>query len=342
MYFSKSVIAAIMAFTLVQGTSIQPRCDECGGKGKLNSDERTVYVGPPGDAKRVFIFPSHEACTQGKLDKRFHRLVIPEYMLEDRCKPIKEFCRKCPTNEKFQPGGALFGKNPHTMMGEEIVRACGDHCGITYPEDDGNINVEGAKEVAEKTAGENTVEEEPFEQKPAEGKRQLKRKKQAKKRNQMKKRSLLEKKSLLKKRSQLNRILLGKRTRFKRSLFQKPVPEEPVQEEPAQEESALVQEEPVLEQPVQEEPAQEEPATVQEEPAQQEPVENVLKQNHSDADVSEGEQKGACSAEGMFNCISGSSFQQCASGSWSVVQNLAPGTVCTSGQSYGLGMRAAA
>ncbi|APA11763.1 hypothetical protein sscle_08g065330 [Sclerotinia sclerotiorum 1980 UF-70] len=341
MYFSKSVIAAIMAFTLVQGTSIQPRCDECGGKGKLNSDERTVYVGPPGDAKRVFIFPSHEACTQGKLDKRFHRLVIPEYMLEDRCKPIKEFCRKCPTNEKFQPGGALFGKNPHTMMGEEIVRACGDHCGITYPEDDGNINVEGAKEVAEKTAGENTVEEEPFEQKPAEGKLvELIEEKP------VEKEAAEEEEAGEEEESDEEEEFVGEEEPVKEeeSAEQdpKPVPEEPVQEEPAQEESALVQEEPVLEQPVQEEPAQEEPATVQEEPAQQEPVENVLKQNHSDADVSEGEQKGACSAEGMFNCISGSSFQQCASGSWSVVQNLAPGTVCTSGQSYGLGMRAAA
>ncbi|CAD6444502.1 3aac77ac-909f-48ef-b839-e5e003823361 [Sclerotinia trifoliorum] len=165
MYFSKAVIAAIMALTLVQGIPVKPRCDECGGKGKLNSDERTVYVGPPGDPKSIFIFPSHEACVQGKLGKRFRRLRIPEYMLEDRCKPIKEFCNKCPASEKFKPGGELFGKNPHAMMGEEIVRACGDHCGITYPEENENINVEGAKEVVEETKEEKAVEE-----KPAEGK----------------------------------------------------------------------------------------------------------------------------------------------------------------------------
>ncbi|KAK3940465.1 hypothetical protein QBC46DRAFT_459002 [Diplogelasinospora grovesii] len=43
---------------------------------------------------------------------------------------------------------------------------------------------------------------------------------------------------------------------------------------------------------------------------------------------------GACSPEGTFNCVSGGkSFQQCASGQWSVVQPLASGTSCTGGQS---------
>ncbi|PQE20651.1 hypothetical protein CJF30_00002001 [Rutstroemia sp. NJR-2017a BBW] len=45
---------------------------------------------------------------------------------------------------------------------------------------------------------------------------------------------------------------------------------------------------------------------------------------------------GACTSEGEFNCIGGSSFQQCASGSWSVVQAMAAGTTCTSGQSKSL------
>jgi len=40
----------------------------------------------------------------------------------------------------------------------------------------------------------------------------------------------------------------------------------------------------------------------------------------------------ACTTEGMWNCIGGTSFQQCASGTWSVVQQVAAGTTCTSGQ----------
>ncbi|MCJ1299207.1 hypothetical protein MMC08_001999 [Hypocenomyce scalaris] len=51
---------------------------------------------------------------------------------------------------------------------------------------------------------------------------------------------------------------------------------------------------------------------------------------------------GACATEGEFNCIGGSSFQQCASGLWSVVQPMADGTICTSGQSATLNMSAAA
>jgi hypothetical protein len=41
----------------------------------------------------------------------------------------------------------------------------------------------------------------------------------------------------------------------------------------------------------------------------------------------------ACSTEGMWNCIGGTSFQQCASGVWSSVQQMASGTTCTAGQS---------
>ncbi|RYP25894.1 hypothetical protein DL768_011658 [Monosporascus sp. mg162] len=42
---------------------------------------------------------------------------------------------------------------------------------------------------------------------------------------------------------------------------------------------------------------------------------------------------GACPTEGTFNCIGGTSFQQCASGVWSVATPMAPGTQCTPGQS---------
>ncbi|KLU92328.1 endoglucanase [Magnaporthiopsis poae ATCC 64411] len=42
---------------------------------------------------------------------------------------------------------------------------------------------------------------------------------------------------------------------------------------------------------------------------------------------------GKCSDEGAYNCINGSSFQRCASGSWSVPIPMAPGTTCTVGQS---------
>ncbi|KAI3323553.1 hypothetical protein HD806DRAFT_544285 [Xylariaceae sp. AK1471] len=45
---------------------------------------------------------------------------------------------------------------------------------------------------------------------------------------------------------------------------------------------------------------------------------------------------GACSAEGMFNCIDGSSYQQCASGSWSVVMAMPPTTKCAEGQTMTL------
>ncbi|KAI0129971.1 hypothetical protein BJ170DRAFT_294588 [Xylariales sp. AK1849] len=42
---------------------------------------------------------------------------------------------------------------------------------------------------------------------------------------------------------------------------------------------------------------------------------------------------GNCDTAGMFNCLGGDSYQQCASGTWSVVMPLAAGTSCTAGQS---------
>ncbi|MCJ1291015.1 hypothetical protein MMC34_002557 [Xylographa carneopallida] len=52
--------------------------------------------------------------------------------------------------------------------------------------------------------------------------------------------------------------------------------------------------------------------------------------------LSAGALTGPCTSEGQFNCIAGTSFQQCASGAWSVVQPMAPGTFCTTGQSASL------
>lgn len=42
---------------------------------------------------------------------------------------------------------------------------------------------------------------------------------------------------------------------------------------------------------------------------------------------------GSCSTEGQWNCISGTSFQRCSSGTWSVAQQMSTGTQCNAGQS---------
>ncbi|KAI0598738.1 hypothetical protein F4775DRAFT_554171 [Biscogniauxia sp. FL1348] len=52
-----------------------------------------------------------------------------------------------------------------------------------------------------------------------------------------------------------------------------------------------------------------------------------------------GQQTGACSNEGSWNCIDGSSFQRCASGQWSAVISMASGTKCSAGVSDSLQMR---
>ncbi|KAI2623254.1 hypothetical protein GGR54DRAFT_44134 [Hypoxylon sp. NC1633] len=54
---------------------------------------------------------------------------------------------------------------------------------------------------------------------------------------------------------------------------------------------------------------------------------------------SSGAMTGACSPEGTFNCM-GSSYQQCASGTWSVSMPLAAGTSCTAGQGTQLNIAA--
>jgi hypothetical protein len=48
----------------------------------------------------------------------------------------------------------------------------------------------------------------------------------------------------------------------------------------------------------------------------------------------------ACTPEGLWNCVDGTSFQQCAGGLWSVVQLLAPGTQCQPGQSSAIDITA--
>ncbi|KAI1814486.1 hypothetical protein GGS20DRAFT_548444 [Poronia punctata] len=48
---------------------------------------------------------------------------------------------------------------------------------------------------------------------------------------------------------------------------------------------------------------------------------------------------GPCSSEGMFNCIGGTSYQQCASGSWTKVGPMAAGTKCAEGQTMTLWAR---
>ncbi|KAF2433083.1 hypothetical protein EJ08DRAFT_584423 [Tothia fuscella] len=54
-----------------------------------------------------------------------------------------------------------------------------------------------------------------------------------------------------------------------------------------------------------------------------------------------GSLTGACSDEGMYNCLGGSSFQRCASGQWSPAMAMPEGTTCTPGQSQTLFARSA-
>jgi hypothetical protein len=58
----------------------------------------------------------------------------------------------------------------------------------------------------------------------------------------------------------------------------------------------------------------------------------------TDGGSGEGQQSGACSTEGAWNCISGTSFQRCASGRWSATINMAAGTSCQPGVSDTLNM----
>ncbi|KAL6233949.1 hypothetical protein BDW75DRAFT_213753 [Aspergillus navahoensis] len=53
-----------------------------------------------------------------------------------------------------------------------------------------------------------------------------------------------------------------------------------------------------------------------------------------------GALSGSCSDEGAWNCVGGSSFQRCASGTWTDVQALAGGTECSPGQNMDLSVKA--
>ncbi|KAJ5099695.1 hypothetical protein N7532_006696 [Penicillium argentinense] len=55
---------------------------------------------------------------------------------------------------------------------------------------------------------------------------------------------------------------------------------------------------------------------------------------------SAGTLTGACSPEGLWNCIAGTSFQRCAGGQWSIAQQLASGTKCDAGQGSELSVSA--
>ncbi|OAA68283.1 hypothetical protein SPI_00478 [Niveomyces insectorum RCEF 264] len=48
---------------------------------------------------------------------------------------------------------------------------------------------------------------------------------------------------------------------------------------------------------------------------------------------------GACTDEGTFNCVGGSSYQQCASGAWTALQPMPAGTTCQEGESATLWAR---
>ncbi|CAK7205813.1 hypothetical protein SEUCBS139899_008592 [Sporothrix eucalyptigena] len=48
---------------------------------------------------------------------------------------------------------------------------------------------------------------------------------------------------------------------------------------------------------------------------------------------------GACTNEGTFNCVGGSQYQQCASGSWTALQAMPAGTTCQEGESTTLWAR---
>ncbi|KAI1336066.1 hypothetical protein F5Y15DRAFT_419283 [Xylariaceae sp. FL0016] len=52
----------------------------------------------------------------------------------------------------------------------------------------------------------------------------------------------------------------------------------------------------------------------------------------SSSSTPSGGLSGACTDEGMFNCVGGSSYQQCASGSWTTLQAMPATTKCQEGQ----------
>ncbi|KAH9899011.1 hypothetical protein F4778DRAFT_181870 [Xylariomycetidae sp. FL2044] len=56
----------------------------------------------------------------------------------------------------------------------------------------------------------------------------------------------------------------------------------------------------------------------------------------SSSSSSAGGLSGACTDEGMFNCVGGTSYQQCASGAWTALQQMPATTKCAAGQTMTL------
>jgi len=81
-------------------------------------------------------------------------------------------------------------------------------------------------------------------------------------------------------------------------------------------------------------PAPEQPET----PVPEDPLPEVPVTNPSEGSFTPGT---ACSDEGVWNCVGGTSFQRCASGTWSQLMGLAAGVSCEGGQSSQLKVNAA-
>jgi hypothetical protein len=107
-----------------------------------------------------------------------------------------------------------------------------------------------------------------------------------------------------------------------------PAAPEPTPEEPT--------EEPETEQPEPEKPA-EKPV---EQPGNTEPVPETPSSGSGDSPSGGFAAGSSCDQEGDWNCVGGSSFQRCASGTWSVVMSLAQGVSCEGGQAATLSMAA--
>ncbi|KAM0335696.1 hypothetical protein ACHAQA_000746 [Verticillium albo-atrum] len=110
---------------------------------------------------------------------------------------------------------------------------------------------------------------------------------------------------------------------------EEPAPEEPTPSEPAPEEGSgesdgSAPETPEITDPITETPVQDTPET-----------EAPVPPTDDNTATTPGS---ACSNEGEWNCVGGTSFQRCASGAWSVVMQLSAGTGCEAGQSANINM----
>ncbi|RSM15358.1 hypothetical protein BHE90_005537 [Fusarium euwallaceae] len=126
--------------------------------------------------------------------------------------------------------------------------------------------------------------------------------------------------------------------------------------QPAASQPAVSQ--PAMSQPAMSQPAAEEPAATQAPTTTAVPAtpsygsgDGSESGNGSGDDTGSGSDSGsgsssgfaagtACTTEGEWNCIGGSSFQRCASGAWTAAQGLSGGVSCTPGQSADIGLTA--